>query len=89
MFACARKLGVGGFERAAIMVKSAGGMERGFVVIVCRARLDPPCSKACRRALTLLKNLVLARAIFSLTIVVYPLNSNNIENQKGNEFGRS
>ena len=53
MFACARRLGVGGFEKAAIMVRSAGGMERGFVVIVCRACLDPPCSKACpTRALT-------------------------------------
>ncbi len=47
VFACARRDGHGGTEGARIDVRSAGGMRRGFVVIVCRACDDPPCARAC------------------------------------------
>jgi Fe-S-cluster-containing dehydrogenase component len=47
MFACSRRFGVGGFSKSAIRVKSVGGVERGFIVIVCRACPDPPCMKVC------------------------------------------
>ncbi|MHC1566673.1 MAG: 4Fe-4S dicluster domain-containing protein [Candidatus Syntropharchaeia archaeon] len=47
MFACARRLGEAGLDRVSIGVRSVGGMERGFVVVVCRACKDPPCAKVC------------------------------------------
>jgi len=47
MFACARRFGKAGLAATAIHVRSAGGMERGFAVIVCRACPDPPCAKVC------------------------------------------
>jgi len=47
MFACARRLGQGGLAEACISVHSAGGMRRGFVVVVCRACADPPCARVC------------------------------------------
>jgi Fe-S-cluster-containing dehydrogenase component len=47
MFACARRFGDGGLEKTCIGVKSAGGLERGFVVIICRACDNPPCAKVC------------------------------------------
>ena len=47
MFACSRLMGKAGLSRTCIGVRSAGGMERGFVVIVCRACEDPPCAKVC------------------------------------------
>lgn len=47
MFACSRRLGVAGLEEAAILVRSVGGFERGFTVIVCRACIDAPCLRAC------------------------------------------
>ncbi len=47
VFACARRDGHGGTEGARIDVRSAGGMRRGFVVVVCRACDDPPCARAC------------------------------------------
>lgn len=47
MFACTRKDGVGGLGRTRIHVRSVGGMERGFKIVVCRACQDPPCAKAC------------------------------------------
>lgn len=47
MFACTRRLGYAGLGKAAIHVRSAGGVERGYVVVVCRACQDPPCLKAC------------------------------------------
>ena len=46
MFACARRHEPG-LARASIGVRSVGGMERGFTVIVCRACHDPPCAKVC------------------------------------------
>jgi Fe-S-cluster-containing dehydrogenase component len=47
MFACNRRFGSGGLAKSAIKVRSSGGIERGFVVIVCRACRDPPCSRTC------------------------------------------
>jgi len=47
MFACARKLGEAGLAKTSIGVRSAGGMEHGFIVIVCRACDNPPCAKVC------------------------------------------
>mgnify|MGYP000582198182 CR=1 FL=1 len=47
MFACARRLGHGGLDGACIHVRSAGGIRKGFVVIVCRACPDPPCARVC------------------------------------------
>ncbi len=54
MFACARRFGEGGLAKTCIGIRSVGGMERGFVVLVCRACADPPCAKVCPEdALTL------------------------------------
>ena len=47
MYACSRVHGQAGLARQRITVRSAGGMERGFVVIVCRACAQPPCSTVC------------------------------------------
>ncbi|MFQ5819515.1 MAG: 4Fe-4S binding protein [Candidatus Heimdallarchaeota archaeon] len=47
MFACTRRFGVGGLGKSTIHVQSAGGVEKGFVVIVCKACIDPPCAKVC------------------------------------------
>jgi len=47
MFACARRQGESGLSEACINVRSVGGMERGFIVVVCRACQDPPCAKVC------------------------------------------
>ena len=47
MFACTRRTGQGGIAESRIGVRSAGGMRKGFVVIVCRACPDPPCARAC------------------------------------------
>lgn len=48
MFACTRRFSLGGFGRSTILVKSVGGMERGFVVVVCRACDTPaPCARVC------------------------------------------
>lgn len=53
MFACTRRSGVGGIGASRIGIRSAGGMRKGFVVIVCRACQHPPCATACpTRALT-------------------------------------
>ena len=46
-FACSRRVNVAGLTRSCIGVRSAGGMERGFVVIACRACTDPPCARVC------------------------------------------
>jgi len=47
MFACTRRSGLGGAATARIGVRSAGGMRKGFVVVVCRACPDPPCARVC------------------------------------------
>jgi Fe-S-cluster-containing dehydrogenase component len=49
MFACNRRFGDSGLAKSAIRVRSAGGFERGFVVVACRACPDPPCMKVCPR----------------------------------------
>jgi carbon-monoxide dehydrogenase iron sulfur subunit len=47
MFACARRSGDAGLATSSIMIRSMGGMERGFKVIVCRACDEPPCAAVC------------------------------------------
>ena len=47
MFACARRSGEGGLANTCIQIHSAGGMENGFAVVVCRACADPPCARSC------------------------------------------
>lgn len=47
MFACARRQDKVGIAETCIGVRSVGGMERGFIVVVCRACDDPPCAKIC------------------------------------------
>lgn len=47
MFACARRQDDAGLARACLGVRSVGGMERGFIVVVCRACADAPCAKVC------------------------------------------
>ena len=47
MFACDRRQNEGGLAKACIGVRSIGGMERGFTVIVCRACDEPACAKVC------------------------------------------
>jgi len=47
MFACSRRFGSAGIGRSAIHIRSTGGIERGFTVVVCRACPDPPCAKVC------------------------------------------
>ena len=47
MFACSRRQNAPGLAKSCIGVRSAGGMEHGFVVVVCRSCIDPPCAKSC------------------------------------------
>jgi Fe-S-cluster-containing dehydrogenase component len=47
MFACARRLGEGGLAASCIGIRSAGGVRKGFVAVVCRACDDPPCARVC------------------------------------------
>jgi len=47
VYACTNRYGYTGINKSAIYVRSAGGVERGFVVVVCRACKDPPCARAC------------------------------------------
>jgi Fe-S-cluster-containing dehydrogenase component len=47
MEACSNRFGYVGPTKSAIYVRSAGGVERGFVIIVCRACKDPPCARVC------------------------------------------
>jgi Fe-S-cluster-containing dehydrogenase component len=47
MFACARRLGRGGLDGTCIHVHSAGGIGKGFVVVVCRACQEAPCARVC------------------------------------------
>ncbi|MBW2545582.1 MAG: 4Fe-4S binding protein, partial [Deltaproteobacteria bacterium] len=47
MFACSRRQGDAGLSQSCIGVRSIGGMERGFTVIVCKACYDPPCARVC------------------------------------------
>ena len=47
VLACSRRKGEIGLGKSAILVRSVGGMERGHVIIVCRACKDPPCAIVC------------------------------------------
>jgi anaerobic carbon-monoxide dehydrogenase iron sulfur subunit len=47
MFACSRRMGEGGLDDSCIGIRSAGGVRKGYVVIVCRACPNPPCSRVC------------------------------------------
>lgn len=47
MFACSRRFSEGGLAKSCIHVHSAGGIDKGFVVVVCRACDDPPCARVC------------------------------------------
>lgn len=47
MFACARRQNEVGLSKTCINVRSIGGLERGFIGVVCRACDNPPCSKVC------------------------------------------
>jgi carbon-monoxide dehydrogenase iron sulfur subunit len=56
MFACTRQQGEGGLNRSCIGVRSLGGMERGFTVVVCRACGDPPCAEVCPTGALILRD---------------------------------
>ncbi|MCS7106992.1 MAG: 4Fe-4S binding protein [Acidilobaceae archaeon] len=47
MLGCSSRLGYAGPAKSHLLIRSAGGIERGFVVVVCRACEDPPCSRVC------------------------------------------
>jgi Fe-S-cluster-containing dehydrogenase component len=48
MFACSRiNASRASLDRSAIKIKTQGGIEGDFVVVVCHACEDPPCVKAC------------------------------------------
>lgn len=47
MFACTRRTGNGGLDESCIHISSAGGIRKGFTVIVCRACDNPPCARVC------------------------------------------
>lgn len=47
MFACTRIHKDAGLSKTCIKVRSAGGMERGFMVVTCIACYDPPCARVC------------------------------------------
>jgi Fe-S-cluster-containing dehydrogenase component len=47
MFACSMRVGEGGLAASCIGIKSAGGISKGFYVIVCRACPNPPCARVC------------------------------------------
>lgn len=48
MFACSRiNTGRASLDRSAIKVKTQGGLEGDFAVVVCHACEDPPCVAAC------------------------------------------
>lgn len=47
VLACTRRLGLVGYGKSAIRVRSLGAIERGHIVVVCRACLDPPCAASC------------------------------------------
>jgi len=50
MFACSRiNTGRASLDRSAIKIKTQGGLEGDFAVVVCHACKDPPCVGACPR----------------------------------------
>ena len=47
MFACSRRNGKAGLTNSSIMIQSKGGIETGFMVIVCCSCKDAPCARVC------------------------------------------
>lgn len=47
MFACSRRNGKAGLTNSSIIIKSKGGIETGFSVIVCCSCMDAPCARVC------------------------------------------
>lgn len=48
MFACTRKNREKvSLEKSAIQIRSTGGIEKGFAVVMCRDCEDPPCAEVC------------------------------------------
>lgn len=47
MFACARRHGAGGLDKSSLLIRSRGGISRGFKVIVCRVCEEPSCQAVC------------------------------------------
>ena len=48
MFACSRtRTGTVSLQNSAIKVKTQGGIEGDFRIVVCRNCQDPPCARAC------------------------------------------
>ena len=48
MFACSRiRSGTVSLDSSAIKVRTQGGIEGDYRVVVCRACRDPPCARAC------------------------------------------
>ena len=47
MFACTRIHKDAGLAKSCLSVKSAGGMQHGFLLTTCRACEDPPCARSC------------------------------------------
>jgi len=47
MFACSLRLAQGGLAASCIGIKSAGGISKGFHVVVCRSCPNPPCARVC------------------------------------------
>lgn len=48
MLACSRQRGLVSLVRSAIQVKTRGGIEGDFILVVCHACEDPPCAHACQ-----------------------------------------
>jgi Fe-S-cluster-containing dehydrogenase component len=47
MMACNRRFGCAGTAKSAIHVRSVGGIEKGFIVVVCKACVAPSCIRVC------------------------------------------
>jgi len=47
MFACSRQSGNASLNNSSILIKSRGGIETGFLVVVCCSCDNPPCARVC------------------------------------------
>lgn len=56
MFACTRIHKDAGLSKTCLRIRSAGGLERGFMVITCIACDDPPCARVCPEQALILRN---------------------------------
>ena len=53
MFVCSKRFGDAGLAHTAIQVQAALDFERGFLIHVCQACIEPPCASVCpTKALT-------------------------------------